>query len=81
MPPRVLAALDAHWDRIRDGILGPARHGAARRDFLDAVLRSGLEAGGPGWALAPMLGRPPGLPAMTAREPEAASLHARRWSA
>jgi hypothetical protein len=57
MPAAVLAALDAHWDKVRDGVLDRAYNAAPRRDFLRAFLQTGLANRGPAWALAPFLSR------------------------
>jgi len=55
IPSEAFAALDAHWTKIRLGIERPAAKRSERRAFLAALVRAGVEANGPEWALRPIL--------------------------
>ncbi len=55
IPGNVLAALDAHWTRIRTAIEQPAAKRSERRAFLASLVRAGVEANGPQWAFRPIL--------------------------
>jgi len=55
IPNEALTALDAHWTRIQTEIEQPAAKRSERRAFLAALVRAGVEANGPQWALRPIL--------------------------
>lgn len=57
LPESVFAALDEHWARIRAAIADPAAKRDARRRFVQAYVRQGIEREGPRWAHLPLVNR------------------------
>ena len=57
IPPSVFAALDDHWEAIRSAFTSPDRRREARREFLAALLQTGIDREGLGWAMSPFVNR------------------------
>jgi hypothetical protein len=70
IPSSVHTALDTHWRSIDAAMREPReRRRAARSDFALALLRAGVRAGGPGWAMQAIVNRTKRVP-VTVKGPE-----------
>lgn len=59
VPASVTAAIDAHWGAIDAALRDAGSRSGERAGFARAMLRFGLAAEGPGWAMGPFASRAP----------------------